>query len=236
MNSPLTDLNKKIDNLQSDISSDVGHRVAVIAAKPDDKEMAITNKQRATSAVLGGLLSLATSAILPRIIMRGKGLSRSLIAANTLSGAGTGYFGPDIVNMIIKEKRGDIDPAIVKEKIREYGRLSDKSPFKKEAGFLQKGLGLFSKGVAGAGTALRKGISVPKDAGKLQKTWGWGVKGTLGAGTVWAGYKGVQSMKQKPSYQRNYTTLLRNNILAGKIDPAELSPEDMRSVRTLGLK
>lgn len=97
--------------------------------------------------------------------------------------------------------------------------------------------GLFAARTAGKGGRLwAKGIIAPVRSGTFgQRAFSVGTKaGTMGA----AGY-GTYKLNQRanlPTSGHDYTTFLRNNILAGKISPNELSPSDMESVRGLGLR
>lgn len=59
----------------------------------------------------------------------------------------------------------------------------------------------------------------------------WTSRLGLGAG----GYALYKAMPGAPA-QPNYTTALRNSVLAGKMSPDELSQEDLTSVKALGMQ
>jgi len=65
----------------------------------------------------------------------------------------------------------------------------------------------------------------------------WGVRGGVGALGA-AGLMGASRLYQarKKLSGQNYTTFLRNNILAGNIKPEQLSQEDLVAVRKLGMR
>jgi hypothetical protein len=59
-------------------------------------------------------------------------------------------------------------------------------------------------------------------------------QGAILAGTAVGTYKGINYLKHKQPY--NYNTMLRNNILYGKIKPEELNSNELQEVKQLGWK
>ena len=96
--------------------------------------------------------------------------------------------------------------------------------------------GLLGKGVVGTAN------TVPTASGGMRRTFGgglytWGSRMAVG-GAATAGVVGANSLyqsKRKLSGQ-NYTTFLRNNVLAGNIKPDQLSQQDLISVRKIGIR
>jgi hypothetical protein len=60
------------------------------------------------------------------------------------------------------------------------------------------------------------------------------LKGAAIGATAYGTFKGINYLKKKQPY--NYNTMLRNNILAGKIHPAELNSNELQEVKQLGWK
>jgi hypothetical protein len=87
----------------------------------------------------------------------------------------------------------------------------------------------FTKDVFGAAFSRAKGKGIGHNL------FAWGSRIGLGAGT-YGGGKSIYNKLSRPPAQPNYTTALRNNILAGNLSPDELNMEDLRSVRGLGMK
>jgi hypothetical protein len=89
----------------------------------------------------------------------------------------------------------------------------------------KKGTGWYLRGMFGK-------MEKPNLAQKAQRfiTRGGTVAG-LGAGG-YAGYKAATAPRSRP----DYTTFLRNNLIAGNIQPQELNPQDLQSVRQLGMR
>lgn len=79
-----------------------------------------------------------------------------------------------------------------------------------------------------------KGLAPTRAGAPLgEKIFGLGVKGAAGYGI----FKGTTTLAKKPVQSgADYTTLLRNNILAGTIKPSELSRDELVGVRKLGFK
>lgn len=67
------------------------------------------------------------------------------------------------------------------------------------------------------------------------KIFTWGSRIGLGAGAYGAGKYVYNRLPGVPA-QPNYTTALRNNVLAGKISPEEMSQQDLTDVKALGMR
>ena len=86
-----------------------------------------------------------------------------------------------------------------------------------------------AKNVIGAAFSSTKG----KPLGN--KIFTWGSRIGLGAGAYGAGKYVYNRLPGAPA-QPNYTTAMRNNVLAGKTSPEEMSQQDLTDVRTLGMR
>jgi hypothetical protein len=63
----------------------------------------------------------------------------------------------------------------------------------------------------------------------------WASRLAIGTGAIAGGHALYKASPGMPA-QPNYTTALRNNVLAGKVSPDELSKEDLSSVKNLGMQ
>lgn len=86
-----------------------------------------------------------------------------------------------------------------------------------------------AKNVMGAAFSGTKGKPIGN------KIFTWGSRIGLGAGAYGAGKYVYNKMPGVPA-QPNYTTALRNNVLAGKISPEEMSQQDLTDVKALGMR
>ena len=241
------ELSERAREASDAIESNVGHTGARMITSPDSEIKDVSKKDKLLYAAIGGLASLAATPLVSRYILKNKRLSIPLTLANTIAGAATGYIAPDVSNIIKQEVKGKITPEKAKELIydaelpkRELPRKFE-NYFQKESSLVGGVAGLAKKVVTGTGGAVWKGINpryglkkgTPTPFGR--KALAFGVRGGLGAGAMYGAYKGYKSLTG-PKSKRNYTTMLRNNILAGNIKPGELSQEDLISVRRLGLR
>jgi len=226
------------------IGTDAETNIARLATKPFiNKNVEIkdpTVKERISYSILGGLMALAATGIIGKTIGKKfwglkslKDMPAGVWAGGATSGLSTGYFAPDVINTMTQEAKGELSPAESRKIIRDFGRRD----LSKEAG-----LGNFIGGsLSTIGSTLWKGIRTRSgiEAGKKiplgRKVWGYTVKGGLGAGALYGGYKGYKRLSG-PKSGTNYTTFLRNQVLAGNVSPDELSQPDLRSVRTLGMR
>lgn len=87
----------------------------------------------------------------------------------------------------------------------------------------------------GFGVILKGLRRVPKRAPLGEKVWGAVVKGSALGGAGYGGYKLYKNLS-RPRSKQDYTTFLRNNIIAGNIKPEELTSTDLESVKKLGLR
>lgn len=109
-------------------------------------------------------------------------------------------------------------------------------PLTKEAGIAGKIIKPVWKGVQyGAGSLVRGIMPTPATASKGAKMWGRIVKGGAVGGLAYGGYK-LGTLPSQPRSRDDYRTMLRNNILAGRIKPEELTPSDLVAVQKLGLR
>jgi len=239
------------DDFESDVPYFLSNRLPNRFIKLENiKE--ISNRDRLKWGIGGALFSAATSPLIQRII--NKKISIPLMLAEIATGFGTGYFTPDISNIIMREKKGDITHEDARKQIKSLEQTAGNAEkrmeeitdlysgaLKKESSFAGGAAGLISKTIQGTTGLLWKGINpryglIKGQATPLhRKVLSYGVRGGLTAGGLYGGYKGYQAISG-PRLNKNYTTLLRNNVLAGNVKPSELSQEDLISVRKLGLR
>jgi len=177
------------------------------------------------------------------------------LAAATIMGAAQG----DLRNMIINARNNNEPIKDVMRKMKEYEKQFDVpeyDSFNKSAAMRMPGRNLFKmlSGAGGAAVHTAKTVGyglLPMGKGKLgrasmklvgrtkpfplsHKVYGTAVKATALTG----GFLGGRSVYRKikgSGYKEDYTTFLRNNLLAGKIRPEELNTKEMEEVRELGM-
>ena len=132
------------------------------------------------------------------------------------------------------------DPAIdimslqesLKNIIKHAPNLSKQASWSDIANIAATGINTINKGIGGTTKFIGKALLTNKQSPLPQRIVGGAVKagvlGTAGYGT----YKGIQRVKNNQSY--DYNTMLRNNILAGKINPAELNSSEAIAVKKKG--
>jgi len=201
----------------------------------------------ASGVGFGGLTFLLGKYALPKVIRLGT--PAALGAAGAVAGAS--FLLPRLVQYVHDEKEGLATKAETIAKIRELqvqqNRVRDAM-----AGILTRnnevdmakvssfgsiiGGGLVAAGKGfGAGLKAVGGGLISHGAKRTtaQKAFGLVVKGGAVAGTVAAG----NAIYQNNKYQSkpNYTTMLRNNMMAGNIDPATVNSNDINEVNKIGL-
>lgn len=238
---------EKLLGVKSDVSSDIAASLARKSVGKNDKIEDATTKDRLMWAALSGLASMAVTAAAPRLIGRLMGkrlrIPLSVQAATALTASTTGYFSPDVRNTLIEERSGKISRKDAKKTIREYGRLSSKiddstkdvaevmrNPLGKEASLFSAGKGLGT----GVGKFIGQSVGFGGKPQLGEKIWRGAVKTGIVGGTIYGGYKIHQNVSNRS--KANYTTFLRNQLLAGNIKPNELRPKNIEEVRRLGMR
>ena len=204
--------------------------------RPTDTVKDVTSKDRVMWAALGGLTGLAGSAGIAKVISKMtnrsmKSLLPYMIGKAAIGGT-IGYFSPDARNKMIQESKGEISSKDLKKSLKAYGKFDTKmesifdGSMDKEAGVSGIALNLLRKGFTGGRKAVGGGVRLA-------------VKHPLAttAGVVGAGAYGTHKLNQRYKYRSkpNYTTFLRNQVLAGNIQPNELTNQNFRSIRRLGM-
>lgn len=244
-------LKEKAGEIKSNAIVDASHAIARPAAKPDGEIKDITFKDRMMHSALNGIAALAVTGAFSKIFKRKTSLP--LYLANAAAGAATGYFTPDVANIFNAEARGDIDKQEAKRLLRTLDKSSIKAfdetkevaelygGINKKAAFVKSVKNIAVKGAKGTGGLLWKGM-FPRykilEGAKTpfrRKVLSFGVRGGALAGAGYGAFKGVQQINAPRSGQ-NYTTFLRNQMLAGNVQPEELSQRDLISVRKLGMR
>jgi len=244
----IEEVKNKFNEKLQDIEVGLSHSLAKSVTKPNEKIKDITLKDRAMYAALGGIAAAAATPIISKFIFRNKNMSIPLFLANIASSATTGYFTPDIANVIRGEVKGDISSKEAKKIIKDFDLPSRKvfeetkeisklygSGFKKQAGIFRSAFRLAGSTARRTGGAIGKGIYVGKNPSIRKRIWGYGVKGGLLTGAGYGTYRGIKRFSG-PRSNANYTTFIRNQLLSGNIHPSELSQQDLIAVRKLGMR
>jgi len=259
---PIEDLKNKIEDIQSKIKdrvedsrsnfeSNISRSIAKSFAKPTDEIKDPTLKDRLIHSALGGIAGVAIAGGLSGIF-KSKFLT-PLNLAGIASAMTSGYFIPDIVNTIREEVKGDKTPGESTRLIRELEEPSRKasretediaklySGIFKKSSFIGGAKNIVYGGIKGTAGLLGKGLfprTGIKDGVKTpfsRKILSYGVRGGALAGAGYGGYKGIKHLNA-PISGNNYTTFLRNQILAGNVNQGELSQRDLVAVRKLGMR
>jgi len=232
--------------------SDIIYYTTTPFAKGDVEK--VTSKDRLIWSALTGIAGVAAglggNRIFKNIPKSAKMIYPPLLG---VAGGAAGWHIPDMVNVGRRVKSGDLTSVEGRDLYRKMmGRQAQFSRtgelFEKEASILDKMFTAGGKLIGGTTKAVGKGLAPRwgvKSGQKVplgRKLWSVATYGGLGGGAIYGGTKAVQALDKStgPDHTRrsgaNYTTLLRNNILAGKINPSELSQRDLVSVRKLGMK
>lgn len=228
--------------------------------KPTTKARLISAAKGAAWGVAGGML--ATMAFKPgfkavglklnnkkllEISSKMNPFSPMSISRDAAFGTIFGAYGPDIKNAIIRSKQ---DPSQKDEALRVIRLARSKSTvgLEKKAfwGSLARGgltaaktvgYGMLPMGKGKFGRFGRGLFGITGTPTLAHRAWGLGVKAGVGTGAFYGGRAAYRKIKSEMNPRSGeYTTFLRNNMLAGKIQPSELSLPDMESVRRLGMK
>lgn len=198
----------------------------------------------------GTLMMMALKKKIPSL----KPFSPMSIAQNALSGGLYGLYEQDIKNSIV---RSNLDPSKKMEAlqkiqhvqgIKSKERMSFLPGLQKEAfwGSLARsglkaaktvGFGMLPMGKSGFSRTVRGTFGITGNPSLSQRAWGLGVKAGVGTGAFFGGRAAYRKIKREMNPRSGeYTTFLRNNMLAGNIQQNELSLPDMESVRNLGMQ
>ena len=167
------------------------------------------------------------------------------IVSDAAFGTVVGLFGRDLKNAIVKYNKSEISAKQLKKEL-------NRSPMFVKAAFL----GAMARGAGPAAWALARGVKtigyglLPMGPGRLgqlgmrvagrstpfpysHRVFGTAVKGGAAFGAYAGGKKLYDTAKPMNA---DYTAHLRNNLLAGRVRPEELSYKDMVSVRGRGMQ
>jgi hypothetical protein len=247
----------KIKSLMQDpaeaISEDVISRVAkptgdiVSSAMSSASERLLKNSKPLSRGILPsaawGTLAAGEAALLGRMM----GLSKRTIIPAAAASFAMGTVIPAAINGIRdninsdeydKEKVKDIfksfmsGPSQIQEKLE--GLMTKKSAL---TPIVVKSTKKILAGGGVLGKSYLKGLrKTPKNAPLGEKVFGGVAKGTAMYGAYVGGSKLYKGLKDKKGSKRDYTTFLRNNMLAQNIRPSELSQVDHDAVIALGMK
>ena len=209
----------------ADIQAEFMHHLIKATAK---KPMKNDLKDNLVSAAISGLTAAAVAGAFKR---------KPMIAAMAgLGGATSGYFLPRIVNLTLEGKHEEAKKRLSENYRDARQMMTKKANVVQTAGRVVGGIG------KATGSALGKGI-LPASKGATigQRAVGLATKGAVGYGL----YKGVKAIgNYAPATSNNavlssgdnYTTSIRNYLVAGQVHPGELTPQDATDVSRLGMK
>lgn len=222
--------------------------------KSTDKPLSDEFADRVRWSALGAITGAAAAALSTPGLLQGKVRLKDLyklrkvpISVFALGGVPLGWNAPRVHNKYLEYIQGK---ATKKEAQKAYTKLVEETEdtikrgpilFKKTAGFLSVTTGLgagLARGAAATakrtGGFLGRGLIGSRGTSKFHRL---GVRAGFGAlaaaGTI-SGTRLYQSKRRLSG--NNYSTFLRNNILAGNIQPNQLSQQDLMSVRRLGMR
>lgn len=222
---------------------------------PSNEELHDTSvKSRILPMSLGGIgmlgSMLATSHILKK--MNRRPIPKKLMIGSTLASAMYGYLYPDLNNAVIRYKHGEISRKAAEKIIKDVNStasnvknktidIANSSTWgmKKQANIgkvVSGGIGMLGKGLKTFGRAAWSGLKpTPKNAKLGEKIFGYTTKGFALAGVGVGGSVAAKNITA-PRSSGNYQTFLRNNILAGNINPNEVPESDAKTVNELGMR
>lgn len=261
---PVGAAKSKAKEISSDIDSSLNYRATRPFVEKDDLKRNVDLPEKVMWGTLAGLAGVASTLMIPKSMIP-KGLIKYRIPAALITGAGLssiGYNTPDTVRAIAEEKYGKKPRGEALQEVKSIRRKSIEAAdetenlinayqnfsLKKEAfaapiakgalNFLRRAASTTAKTSGSAlwkgyfpRSGLARGAKIPFGRKVLSKTVRWGTVGGLGYG----GYK-LNKRLGAPRSGANYTTLLRNNILSGHINPDELGQQDLKSVKLLGMR
>ena len=218
--------------------------------KPDTPMANESFRNRALLAGIGSISGAGASLALKQIPRYSKFFTPQKIVALGIAGGVAGFASPSIVNRIKKQmqegkknKAGEIAFQHAND-LLNYKKIVEDSANKhfgiqKHAfiGAAARRVGSMALGAGGflGSTWMRGMAGAPKSSGFATKALSTGIRlGTAGA-IGYGAYRGYKALSA-PRSGANYTTYLRNQMLAGNIKSDEVPVEDLEQVRKLGLR
>ena len=201
--------------------------------KPGEEKKTYSTADRLLMAGLAGLTASGAGYGISRLLNKNKKtIPLALLAAPAFAAATTGFFHPELRNATI-DYHGHKDDKKLKEEVKRI--ILRKKDIEKKAGIVG--------GIArGTGTALStvgrtvwNGLKFGGKPTTGQKITRFITKGTALGGLGYGAYKGYEHLA-KPRSEGNYTTFLRNNILAGNISGNEVTDNEKKQIDELGMR
>ena len=251
----LSSIEYNISNIINKPSESLRRNIYKIAIKPESEKKDYNISHRLMLAGLaggiaagGGIgISKALKKMNPKIF-KGK-IKIPALVLSSLSSAALGYFHPDIRNAVIdyhahkdeKRLKEDIKQYLNSEKnIRAKGNevletYSQNNEMSKQSEWVKpviKGIGNITSTI---GKTIAGGFAFGGKPSIGQKVTRIAVKGTTLGGLGYGVYKGYQAVS-RPQSTDNYTTFLRNNMLAGNISSNEITDREKSQINDLGMR
>ena len=240
-----------ISNFLNAPSEGIRRNIYKKVIKPDSEKKDYKLSGRLALAGLAGGLTAASGIGLSKILKKinskrfnGKVTIPSLVLSS-LSGATLGYFHPELRNATIdyhqhkneNKLKEAIRPYINSEKnVRKRGNdLLKTDEMSKESGLVGSVLRGAGNVASTVGKTFWGGLKFGGNPSFTQKVTRFAVKGAVVGGAGYGGYKGYQAVA-RPQSTGNYTTFLRNNIIAGNISPNETTDREKSQINDLGMR
>lgn len=225
--------------------------------KPTDKPLSDEFADRVRWSALSSLAGMAIAAS-PLLFKKKFKDVKIPIAAFGLGGVPLGWNLPRVHNKYLDYIKGETTKTDAQEAynklVEEETDIRKRTPVLFKKASLLSGAGFVGKkllsGASAAAGGTRKFVwqglkgtpkSVTSLSGSRRTLLGgahtWGVRGGVGVLGAAGLVKGVGTYRSRRRLSgNNYTTFLRNNILAGNIQPQQLSQQDLMSVRQIGMR
>lgn len=244
----LSDLASSISGAYTGVEAPITFNKYNLLIPKNQSEIPESTKEKLKDAIIGGLTAGAAAHIIPRYVLKSP-FSVPVIIGAAAAGAMTGYSFPRVHNQLVKYRRGEVDKKDVIDLIKKRNAFPENAvanvknineDYKNMVGTI-KSASFVSSLIRGTGNVAGSvGKAVFTKSPKFSKNpAGWAL-GTAAKGGAIAGVFGAGSavtrFSETPRSQSNYTTFLRNNILAGNINPNEIDQKDKEYVNELGMR
>jgi len=208
--------------------------------KPDSEKKDFDIKKRLLLAGIAGIGSAGIPLAVSQLIHKKNIVPMKYLIPLSLAAAATGYFAPEHINNIIDfHEHKDNDRLKMEEAPYLFSSQNIANKGREVSGVFEnmsKQAAIFNEPVLGTiYKTLKSGLSFKKKTHIGDRLWGYGVKGAVAGAGLYGGYKGYKHLTA-PRSGNDYTTFLRNNILAKNIDMSEIPEQDMRLVNELGMR
>jgi hypothetical protein len=190
-----------------------------------------------------GLTAAALSPLLRNSRTR---ITPALVVSGLLGGAAVGAAMPLMFQKARLQRLGEISEEeammAINDAVNKDLTETPMEPLEKSAGsitlealrFAGKALRYGGVGAGLAGKTLWQGV---RGGGNLpERAWSLVARGGVTGGLGYGAYRGARSLAEAPKPRATYATMLRNNIISGRLGPGNLSQTDLVNVRKMGMQ